>query len=46
MADLGIGWVITAAYAVGKVRVEILGAGERDALLQSRGGSCEVRERR
>jgi len=46
MADSGIGWVITAGYVGGEVGEEILGVGERDALLRSRGGSCEVRERR
>ena len=46
MVDSGIGWVITAGYADGEVRVEAWGADERDALLRSRGGSCKVRERR
>jgi len=42
MVDSGIGWVITAGYRAVGVRAEVLGAGERDALVRSRGGSCEV----
>ena len=46
MVDPGIGWVIAAGYVDVEVGAEISAAGERGALLRSRGGCCEVRERR
>jgi len=33
MVDSGIGWVITAGYTIGEVRVESLGAGERPVVV-------------